>query len=66
MGHFSVFIQTWKVFKFINGASLIVQLLKNPSAMQEILVLFLGWEDPLKKGKSTHSSILAWRINEYM
>ena len=22
----------------------------------------LGWEDPLKKGKSTHSSILAWKI----
>ena len=22
----------------------------------------LGWEDPLEKGKSTHSSILAWRI----
>ena len=22
----------------------------------------LGWEDPLEKGKATHSSILAWRI----
>ena len=22
----------------------------------------LGWEDPLEKGKTTHSSILAWRI----
>ena len=21
-----------------------------------------GWEDPLEKGKATHSSILAWRI----
>ena len=21
-----------------------------------------GWEDPLKKGMATHSSILAWRI----
>ena len=21
----------------------------------------LGWEDPLEKGKATHSSILAWR-----
>ena len=21
----------------------------------------LGWEDPLEKGKTTHSSILAWR-----
>ena len=24
---------------------------------------FLGWEDPLEKGKATHSSILAWRIS---
>ena len=22
----------------------------------------LGWEDPLEKGKATHSSILSWRI----
>ena len=22
----------------------------------------LGWEDPLEKGQSTHSSVLAWRI----
>ena len=22
----------------------------------------LGWEDPLEKGKATHTSILAWRI----
>ena len=32
--------------------------------MQETLVQFLGWEDPLEKGKATHSSILAWRIPE--
>ena len=44
------------------GASLIAQLVKNLPAMQETLVRFLGWEDPLEKGKSTHSSILAWRI----
>ena len=30
--------------------------------MQETPVQFLGWEDPLEKGKATHSSILAWRI----
>ena len=41
---------------------LIAQLVKNPPAMQETPVWFLGWEDPLKKGKATHSSILAWRI----
>ena len=30
--------------------------------MQETLVGFLGWQDPLEKGKATHSSILAWGI----
>ena len=43
-------------------ASLVAQLVKNPSAMQETWVQSLGWEDPLGKGKATHSSILAWRI----
>ena len=43
-------------------ASLIAQLVKNPPAMRETLVLSLVWEDPLEKGKATHSSILAWRI----
>ena len=37
-------------------ASLIAQLVKNSSAMQEILVWFLGWEDPLEKGTAIHSS----------
>ena len=36
--------------------------IKNPPAMQETLVQFLGWEDPLEEGMATHSSILAWRI----
>ena len=39
-------------------ASLRVQLVKNLAAMQETLVRFLGSEDPLEKGKATHSSIL--------
>ena len=43
-------------------ASLVAQLVKNPLAMQETWVRSLGWEDPLEKGKATHSSILAWRI----
>ena len=42
--------------------SLVAQLVKNPPAMQETLVQFLGQEDPLEKGMVTHSSILAWRI----
>ena len=43
-------------------ASLVAQLVKNLSAMQITWVGSLGWEDPLEKGKATHSSILAWRI----
>ena len=43
-------------------ASLVTQLVKNPPAVQESWVRSLGCEDPLKKGKATHSSILAWRI----
>ena len=37
------------------------QLVKNPPVMWKTWVLSLGWEDPLEKGKATHSSILAWR-----
>ena len=37
----------WLVFM---GASLIAQLVKNPPAMQETPVQFLGREDPLEKG----------------
>ena len=43
-------------------ASLMAQLVKTLPAMQETWVWSLGWEDPLEKGKATHSSILAWRI----
>ena len=44
-------------------ASLMAQLVKNPSAMRETRVGSLDCEDPLEKGKATHSSILAWRIH---
>ena len=45
-------------------ASLVAQLVKKkkkkkPPAMRETWVQSLGWEDPLEKGKATHSSILA-------
>ena len=43
-------------------ASLVAQLVKKPPAMQETLIQFLGWEDPLEEGMSTQSSVLAWRI----
>ena len=42
--------------------SFVAQLVKNLPAMQETWVQSLGREDPLKKGKATHSSILAWRV----
>ena len=35
---------------------------KESAAMWETRVRSLGWEDPLKEGTITHSSILAWRI----
>ena len=54
MPHKEILSQLW--------ASLVVQLLKNPPAMQGIQVWSLGWEDPLEKEMATHSSILAWRI----
>ena len=39
-------------------ASLMAQPVKNPPAMWETWVQTLGWDDPLEKGKATHSSIL--------
>ena len=43
----------------MQGASLVAQMVKNPSAMQKTWVRSLGQEDPLEKGMATHSSILA-------
>ena len=40
----------------------VAQLVKNLPAKRETWVRSLVWEDPLEKGKATHSSILAWRI----
>ena len=39
-----------------------VQLVTNLPAMRETRVRSLGGEDPLEKGKATHSRILVWRI----
>ena len=44
------------------GAFLVAQLVKNPPETWETWVRSLDWEDPLKKAKAAHSSILAWRI----
>ena len=40
----------------------VAQLVNNLLATWETWVQSLGWEDPLEKGKATHSSIMAWRI----
>ena len=45
----------------MDGASLVAHLVKNLHAMWETWIRSLGGEDPLEKGKTTHSSILVWR-----
>ena len=37
-------------------------VVKNLSAVQEMWVQSLGWEDTLEKEMATHSSILVWEI----
>ena len=48
--------------KMVMGASLNLQSVKNPPAMQEIRIRFLDQEDPLEKEMAIHPSILAWKI----
>ena len=55
------FIEIISLFRELR-ASLVAQMVKNPPAMQETWVQSPGWEDPLEKGKATHSSILAREI----
>ena len=43
-------------------ASLVAQMVKHLPAMRETRVRFLGWEDPLEKEMTIHSSTLAWKI----
>ena len=42
--------------------SLVAKMVKNPPAIWEIWIQFLGWEDPLEEEMATHSTVLAWRI----
>ena len=53
------FLSRWVICSddFVSWASLVTQLVKNPSAIQETWVWFLGWQDPLEKGKFTHSGL---------
>ena len=41
---------------------MLIELVKNPTAKQEIWFGSLAKEDPLEKEMSMHSSILAWEI----
>ena len=67
------FLQAWLLvvenatWKLTHGLAtplpfLVAQMIKNLPAVQETWVRSLGWKDPLEKGMSTHSSILAWEI----
>ena len=58
----TVFSRWMDKYTVVQWASPVAQLVKNPPAMRETWVQSLGWEDPLEKGKATHSSILAWKI----
>ena len=49
-------------FRSTMETSLVAQTVKHLPTMRATRVQSLGWEDPLEKGKGTHSSILAWRI----
>ena len=51
------------IYVYTFFSSLVAQMVKNLPAMLETQVWSLGWEDPLEKGMTTHSSILAWRIS---
>ena len=51
-----------KLFSGQQWTSLVAQMVKRLSTMQETWVRSLGWEDPLEKEMATHSSTLAWKI----
>ena len=52
----------FKNAKYKVGVSQVVQWVKNPPSVQEMLVQSLAWEDPLEEEMATLFSILAWRI----
>ena len=63
VSNFFLFSQLLNLSRVLSPqASFIIQLIKNPPATRETLVWFLGWEDPLEKGKAAQCSILGWRI----
>ena len=55
-------LSSWFFFPHVRDNSLVAQMVKNLSAMQETWIQSLGREDPLEKEMATHSGIPAWRI----
>ena len=58
---FNFFFLIQEIFLFL-WASLVAQMVKNPSAIWETWIQSLGWEDTLEEGMATHSSILVQKI----
>ena len=46
--------------------SLVAQMIKHLSTMQETWVQSLGWEDPLEREMAIHSSTIAWKIPVFL
>ena len=44
---------------------MVAQMAKSLPAVRETWVQLLGWEDPMEKGMTAHSGILAWRIHSW-
>ena len=59
---FSMYLTIFSAFSWVYGASLVTQMVKRLSAMQDTRVQYLGWEDPLEKEMAVQSSVLAWKI----
>ena len=59
LSHLQIQEDTDLTLLFHQWTSLVAQTVKNPPAMWETWVQFVGWDDPLEEGMATHSSILA-------
>ena len=60
-GHLGFYICPFMICHFYQ-TSLVAQMVKHLSTMQETWVQSLGWEDPLEKEMATHSRTIAWKI----
>ena len=62
MGHADSVASCKIIFVCVCAVYRVAQMVKDPPAMQETWVQFLGCEDSLENGMATHPSTLAWRI----